>query len=240
MDTVQSNSVSIILPAHNEAENIGPLIREIHDYFHQKKIVHEIILVNDGSTDNTAATAHNIARELPVLKIVNHKHLEGYGKTLRDGFSEANCQYLFYTDSDRQFSIKDFDAFLPFIDNEREKVVTGYRIDRMDPSSRKMLSRVYNAIVNSLLSLDIKDVNCAFKLLNTSLYHKLNIRSTGPLINAEIIAKCRLSHISVEEIGVRHYPRTSGSSTVNGSMALRSLFELGALYIETAEFKKIK
>ncbi|MCA6527322.1 MAG: glycosyltransferase family 2 protein, partial [Pseudanabaena sp. M179S2SP2A07QC] len=104
-------SLSVVLPAYNEAQNIGRVIANIVEYFGDRPIDYEIIVVNDGSTDATKEIALELAAQNNQIRLINHPHNLGYGAALRSGFDQALHEYIFLTDGDGQFEISDLDRF---------------------------------------------------------------------------------------------------------------------------------
>jgi glycosyltransferase involved in cell wall biosynthesis len=230
-------SISVILPALNEELNLEPLVNEIVDYFKINDIKYEIIIVDDGSTDNTYGTAKKLASTNENITVIQHHQTQGYGKSLRDGFESGNSDYLFYTDADRQFNIKSLNQFLPFIKNGDADMVIGYRINRKDSLLRKFLAWCYNKIICFLFTLHYKDIDCAFKLFKRETYQSLDIKSSDFLIDAELLAKARLQKVSITQLGVKHYPRSQGKSTVSYRYIILTLIRLFPLYHEIRELK---
>lgn len=220
-------SLSIILPAYNEAENIKKAIYDCFNFLDVLNYRYEIIVIDDGSTDNTGNLIADIAEKHSNLRIITHTKNEGYGVALRDGFKVAQSELVFFTDSDRQFAIESLSEMLPLI--EMVDIVIGYRFDRKDHFIRKFLSCGYNALVSFLFDLNVKDIDCAFKLFRREVFDKIKIESKHFFINTEILAKARLYGFNIAEIGITHYPRINGMSKVSLKyipLTLRELFRI--------------
>lgn len=232
------NSLSIILPAFNEAYNIVPATRDILEYCRRAGLDHEVIIVNDGSRDATGPLADEVAAESPFVRVIHHAFNEGYGRALRNGFSAAKHDLLFFTDSDRQFQIEDLDKLLALMDESDADIVIGYRLDRQDPIHRKATSQVFNTLVRLLLGIPVKDVNCAFKLFRKSVFERIEVESTDFAVNSEILAKARLFGFKVAEVGVTHLPRRAGRSTVRPAHVLSSFRGLLRVRRALAELRR--
>ncbi|MFC1592115.1 glycosyltransferase family 2 protein [Thermodesulfobacteriota bacterium] len=206
--------LSIILPALNEAQALAPLVQEIEGYCRERRIPAEIIIVNDGSTDGTAAVADRLAAENPGVAVIHHGRNLGYGKAIRNGFRAARNPYLFYTDADRQFAIRDLDHFWPHVRSGEADVVAGFRIDRQDSRLRRLLSWGFNRLVRMLFGLECRDVDCAYKLLSREAWRRMEITSDDALIDTEMFVKARMHRLRIKQVGVRHFPRQHGTSTV--------------------------
>jgi glycosyltransferase involved in cell wall biosynthesis len=237
--SIEQGGISITLPAYNEAENIDALSEEIMGYFEAKKIPYEIIIVNDGSADETGKIADALAAKHKTISVIHHRPNKGYGRSLLDGFKASRYEYLFFTDADRQFKIESLDEFIPHVRNGVGDMIIGYRIDRQDPFMRKFLSGCFNLLIRIIFGLKVKDIDCAFKLFKKKSFESLGIQSGDFLFNAEMLAKARVKHFSIREIGVRHFPRAGGTSTVSTRHIFLTLKCLFALYREVAAFKKM-
>ena len=236
---VEQGGISITLPAYNEAENIEALSEEIMGYCEGRKIPYEIIIVNDGSADATGKIAEGLATKHKTVSVIHHSPNQGYGRSLLDGFKASKYEYLFFTDSDRQFKISSLDEFIHHVREGNVDMVIGYRIDRQDPFMRKFLSGCFNLLIRIIFGLKVKDIDCAFKLFKKKSFESLGIQSGDFLFNAEMLAKARIKNYSIREVGVRHYPRAGGTSTVSPKHIVLTLTCLFALYREVAAFKRL-
>lgn len=235
---VLDTGISIIIPALNEEKNLEPLVTEIIDYFSSKHIPYEIIIVNDGSSDNTGKSADALASKYKNISTIHHVQNKGYGKSLKDGFNASRHEYLFFTDADRQFKINSLDAFLPLMKEEIADMIIGYRIDRKDNLLRKFLAWCFNQMVRVIFSLDYKDIDCAFKLFKKEAFRSLEIKSDDFLFNAELLAKARIKQLNIIQLGVEHYPRFQGKSTISYKSISSTIKRLHSLHREVRDFKK--
>jgi hypothetical protein len=133
--------------------------------------------------------------------------------------------YVLITDADRQFHLFELACFVPEL--ERADVVVGYRRRRNDPAARRGAAAAWNALVCLLYGLEFQDVDCAFKLFPRELIQGLELLSTGAMFSTELLVKTIGAGARIAEIGVNHYPRTSGKPS-GGSprVVLRAFREL--------------
>jgi len=220
------NSISIILPALNEEGNIEAAVKDIQSYFDSREEKYEIIVINDGSTDSTGDIAERLAKENGSVRVVHHPTNKGYGSALKRGFDISRYKYVFFTDSDRQFDVKGLDILLPLIKTDAVEIIIGYRLKRKDPFMRKFLSWGYNSLVGYLFDLNVKDIDCAFKIFRKDIFSKIKIESRNFFVNTEILAKARFYGFNVLEVGVPHFPRTAGKTTVTLKQIPMTLIEL--------------
>jgi len=218
-------SISAVFPAFNEAENIENTVLNTDHYFKEKVSDYEIIVVNDGSTDDTESILKQLSLSVSNLVIVNHPGNMGYGAALRTGFDKASKDYILLMDSDGQFDIIDLDKFLPFV--PENEVLIGYRENRADSLIRSVNAWLYHQYIILLLNLKVKDIDCAFKLFSRKAYNKIKpIKSGGALFSAEFLIKLKRNGYDLKEIPVSHFPRLFGEqSGANINVVLRMFKE---------------
>jgi glycosyltransferase involved in cell wall biosynthesis len=143
--------------------------------------------------------------------VVHHKHNLGYGAALQSGFKTATKELVFYTDGDGQFDINEMPPLLSLM--EQYDIVSCYRLNRRDPIIRKINGWCWTRLVCLMFGLKIRDIDCAFKLYKREIFDKIEMSSTGALIDAEILARAVRKGYRITQKGVHHYPRTSGQQT---------------------------
>ena len=218
-------SLSVILPAHNEAENIKSTVQSCVSYLESNVSDYEVIVVNDGSSDDTKKIVEELSSINSKVILVNHEINKGYGSALRSGFDEAKRDYIFFMDSDGQFDIQDLDRLLPLA--SIDKVVIGYREDRADSFVRSLNAWMYGRYIYLMFGLNVKDMDCAFKIFPTKAYQNIRpIKSGGALFTAEFLIKLKRTGFSFKEVPVRHFPRQFGTqSGANFNVILRMFRE---------------
>jgi glycosyltransferase involved in cell wall biosynthesis len=204
-------SLSLVLPAYNEEANIEIVVRRALEILPTYTAEFEVIAVNDGSRDETAAIVDRLAAEDSRVKAVHHPVNRGYGDAVKSGFRASTCNYVMFMDADRQFDIADIRLLSPFI--PLFDVVAGFRMERNDPIIRRINAEVYNLAVRVLFGVHLRDLDCAFKVFRGDLIRSLEITSGGALLNAEIQAKLRRQGATLVQVGVPHYPRVAGTAT---------------------------
>jgi len=204
--------LSVVLPAFNEADNLAAVVADADEHLSSAGIAYEILVVDDGSTDGTAAVLAALERERRALRSEAHASNLGYGAALRTGVSAARGRFVLLSDGDGQFRMDDLSLLWPYRDSA--DVVLGYRNPRNDPFARRVAGWIYNRIfVRALLGGRFRDVNCGFKLFAREVLSDLELHSTGALISAELLTRARLRGASFVEVAVRHFPRRSGRAT---------------------------
>jgi glycosyltransferase involved in cell wall biosynthesis len=204
-------SLSLVLPVHNEEENIGIVIERALEVLPQYAPDFEIVPVNDGSRDGSAKILDDLARAHPQVKPVTHKVNRGYGAALTSGFGAATGDFVMFMDADRQFDIADLGLLAPFVG--QFDIVAGFRMKRNDPLHRRVFAEIFNVTVRILFGVHLRDIDCAFKVFRGDLLRSIELTAPGALINTEIQAKARRQGATLEQVGVHHYPRVAGTAT---------------------------
>ena len=184
-------------------------------------ISNEIIVVNDGSSDETQRVLEELT--LPNLRVIQHEVNLGYGSALRSGFSAALGQWTFFTDSDRQFYPQDFNRL--WKRRMEADLILGVRSDRQDPSFRRMNAWLWGQYVRRVFSVEVSDINCAFKLLPTSILQTFHLKSEGAFINAEMLSCFRTANCTWIEVSVEHQPREVGVQTGANPKVIAKAFQ---------------
>jgi glycosyltransferase involved in cell wall biosynthesis len=203
-------SVSIVLPAYNEQPNIEQAISEATGVAERLFGRHEIVVVDDGSTDRTAELARAVGERDPRVVVVSHGENRGYGEALRTGFRRSTLDFVFFTDADLQFDLDELEEFLQYAGTV--DVVAGYRLNRQDPLGRRAMAYGWNLLVRILFYVPVRDIDCAFKLFDRKALQDIDIESVGAMVNTELMVKLGRSGASVVEVGVTHRRRRAGKA----------------------------
>lgn len=217
-------SLSLVLPAHNEQENIEIVVERALEVLPQFTDDFEIIVVNDGSKDHTGAIIDRLAAEDARVRPVHHIKNRGYGGALTSGFQASTSDYVMFMDADRQFDISDLARLSPLVG--MFDIVAGFRMERNDEFHRKLFAEIFNLTGRVLFGIHVRDIDCAFKIFRGDMLRTLNLTAPGALINTEMQAKLRRQGASLVQVGVNHYPRVAGEATGgNPKVILRAMKE---------------
>ncbi len=205
-------SLSVFFPAYNDAPSLPGLIEKTFAVLKQHVADYEVIVVNDGSYDNTGEVLQQLNMQYgPLLRIVTHEQNRGYGGALRSGFAAAKKDFVFYTDGDGQYDVGELPKLLALA-SPSTGLVNGYKLERHDPAHRIWIGNLYNFCARLLFRIRIRDIDCDYRLIRRDLVDKLRLTSTSGTICVELVRKLELSGCEVKEVGVHHYARLHGRS----------------------------
>lgn len=203
--------LSLVLPAHNEEENIAPVIAAAQRTLPRFASEYEILVVNDGSRDATGRIVRGLAAHDKRIRLIDHPGNRGYGAALRSGFANSTGDWVMVMDSDRQFDIGDL-VYLAPLASEYD-LVAGYRIQRNDPFHRTLFGKIFRLAMRILFGVQLYDIDCAFKLIRGDILRSLALESTGAMVSTEMMARWARSGATWTQVGVHHYPRTAGEQS---------------------------
>jgi glycosyltransferase involved in cell wall biosynthesis len=209
---VKFPSLSVFFPAYNDAPSLPALISRTFEVLREHVDDYEVIVVNDGSYDNTAGVLEELHQNYaPYMRVITHPENRGYGGALRTGLAAAKKDYVFYTDGDGQYDVGELPAVLALA-GPATGLVNGYKLQRQDPRHRIWIGSTYNFCARLLFRIRIRDIDCDYRLMRRALLAKINLVSTSGTICVELVRKLELSGCEVREVGVHHYPRLHGRS----------------------------
>jgi glycosyltransferase involved in cell wall biosynthesis len=207
----KSNGVSVFFPAFNDEDSIAKLIHEALEVAPLITTDYEVIVVNDGSSDDTAAVLDDLASKEPRLRVIHHPCNRGYGGALRSGFESATKDLIFYTDGDGQYDVREMANLIPLMIEDVD-VVTGYKIKRSDSRRRIVLGAIYKFLARRMFGLPIRDVDCDFRLMRREAIQNITLTSTSGVVCTEMVYKLSRAGYRFVETPVHHYPRLYGQS----------------------------
>ena len=227
-------SVSIVFPMFNEEAYIHRAVRAAREILAEVTDDHEIVIVDDASTDRTGALADELAREDGRIKVVHNAWNRKLGGTLRAGFAAATKDLVLYTDADLPFDLQELGRAVRLLQYQEADLLSAYRFDRTSEGFvRTLYSFVYNLAVRVLFRLRVKDVNFSFKLFRRTLLERMVLKSEGSFIDAEMLVRARKAGAVIIQIGVDYFPRSRGISTLSsGTVIVKILAEMAEMWRE--------
>lgn len=240
---------SIIIPAYNEAERIGASLDRILGYIAESRWSAEIIVVNDGSRDNTSQVVQEYSRRNPIIRVLENPGNRGKGYSVRNGMLNASGQVLLFTDADLSSPIEEANKLFAVVESGQADVAIGSRYlqselqTRKQPLHRRMLGRAFNGALRMILGLSYVDTQCGFKAFNrkavTTIFPNMKIERWG--FDPEILFLARRYGLRVAEVAVSwaHDHRSKISPMRDGTRMLGELLRIrmnsvGGKYVSPA------
>ena len=202
------------MPAYNEAENISAMVEDVIQVMDVLTDDYEVIVVDDGSRDGTADVVRALAQQYAQVRLVQHEVNQGYGAAVFSGLVSATKDLVFFTDSDRQFDLREIERLLAHID--AYDLVIGYRAPRRDSFMRLVNAWGWKTLVNLLFGYTARDIDCAFKLMRREVIERIKdeVASRGATFSAEFLVRAKRVGFRICEVPIRgHRPRVAGSPT---------------------------
>jgi glycosyltransferase involved in cell wall biosynthesis len=205
-------SLSVFFPAYNDALSLPGLITRTFEVLEAHVADFEVIVVNDGSGDNTAGVLVELQKQFgPRLRVVTHEVNRGYGGALRSGFAAARKSFVFYTDGDGQYDVGELPLLLKAMDTG-VGLVNGYKLRRHDPWHRVWIGATYNRFARWLFGVRLSDIDCDFRLVRRKVLDGFQLTSTSGTVCVELVKKIELSGTEIVEVPVHHLAREHGRS----------------------------
>jgi glycosyltransferase involved in cell wall biosynthesis len=216
--------LSIILPVYNEEEPLPSVITELSDALRSLGRSYEIIAVDDGSTDNTIPVLQKLQKEEPHLRIIQFRRNFGQTPAFQAGFDHARGEVIITMDADGQQDPADIPALLTTMEEGDYDLVNGWRQDRKEPMTRKMLSFFGNLVIANASSINIHDRGCSLKAFRRDLAKQMNLYGELHRFLPEL---ANLVGARIGEVPVNDRARKAGKSKYGAfSRAPRVLLDL--------------
>ena len=201
----------MFFPAYNDAGTIASLVIQAVQVAGRLTPDFEVLVINDGSRDATGEIADELARKYPQVKVIHHPQNRGYGGALRTGFAAASKELVAYTDGDAQYDPSELEILWQRLTPDAD-LVNGYKISRSDPLHRIIIGRIYHHTVKLMFRLQVRDVDCDFRLMRRSIFDRIKLERDTGVICLEMMRKIQDAGFRIVEVPVHHYHRTHGRS----------------------------
>ena len=230
------DQLSVFFPCYNEEKNIENTVSKTIPILNKIAKKWEIILINDGSKDNTAKVLQKIKNQYPrQVKIITHNPNRGYGAALKSGLYNSKYQWIAFTDSDGQFDFSEIKKLIKKQQSTKADIIIGYYLSRQVSKTTIITSKIWELIVFILFGLKVTDIDCGFKLISKKVVDhipKLEAER-GAFISSEFLIKAKKTGFKIVEVGVHHYPRTEGKATGrNIKVIIKSFSDLFRLWFK--------
>ena len=225
-------SITAFFPCYNDERTIGTLVRRAAEQLALVADDFEILVINDGSQDGSAAVLDTLAREIPSLKVITHPANRGYGGALRSGFSNATKDLVFYTDGDGQYDVGELPLLLMLLTPDTD-FVNGMKMTRQDPGYRVFAGNLHRFVMRWSFWLPIADVDCDFRLVRRSIVDRVRLTKNSGSICVELVKLTQRAGAQFREVSVHHYARVFGQSQFfrPGRIA-KTYLDLARLWVE--------
>lgn len=208
----QLDQLSVFLPAYNEEKNIEATILNVLETLKQVSRLYEIIVVDDGSTDATVQRVLQLRKKINVLRLLKHKTNQGYGAAIKTGLKACRYQWIAYIDSDGQFDFSEITKLLK-LKNSADLII-GYRRRRFDSGYRRILQKILRLVGLSLFGINVKDVDCGFKLIKKKVIKAIfPLVTNSAITETELIVRSDRAGFKIKQVAVNHHLRVEGEQT---------------------------
>ena len=229
---LREGGIAFFMPAWNEADNLPRVVGSVHDFFKAIGCPFTIIVVNDGSTDDTRDVTDRLKQRYGQHFEVVHQPNMGYGGALRTGFKHSlglRHDLIAFFDGDGQFDIADVNLLIKQLIDDDAQLSIGIRSRRADPLRRRLMGRGWHMLSKYLLGYEATDVDCGFKVFTRHTIEKVSpkLRGNHATISPELLIRARKAGFNTTEVSVKHLPRIAGEqSGANLKVVLSSLAQV--------------
>lgn len=216
-------SISAFFPAYNDMGTIASMVISVMLVLEELTDDYEILVINDGSKDFTPQILDRLAADYPRVRVVHHEKNKGYGGALRSGFEHASKEWVFYTDGDAQYDVRDLRNLYPLL-TDGVDMAQGYKVKRSDPWFRVLIGGIYHHTVAQMFSLKVRDVDCDFRLIRRSVFDRVVLTRNSGVICVEMMKKIQDNGFVIAQGPVSHHHRVHGRSQF---FNFRRIFRVG-------------
>ena len=225
-------SITAFFPCYNDATTIGGLVLQVDETLKGLTDDHEIIVVNDGSRDNSGDVLRALTARVERLRVITHETNRGYGAALRSGFTHATKELVFYTDGDGQYDVTELPILLMLLTDDTQ-FVNGMKMTRRDPPHRVFVGNLHRFVTRWMFWLPVTDVDCDFRLIRHSILDRIVLKSSSGSICVELVKQAQRAGAQFREVSVHHYARRSGESEFFTPMRIfHTYFDLAVMWLE--------
>jgi len=204
-------SLTVFFPCYNDAKSIGDLVSEADRQLRSCVDDYEILVINDGSSDDSAQVLQRLSATFDRLRVVTHERNRGYGGALTSGFRNATKDCVFYTDGDGQYDLADLAAVLVLLTDDTD-FVNGMKMRRQDPAHRVFFGNAHQFMMRWLFWLPVTDVDCDFRLIRRDVLQQIDFTRSSGSICVELVKKAQRAGARFREVSVHHRERRFGRS----------------------------
>jgi dolichyl-phosphate beta-glucosyltransferase len=204
--------ISIVIPAYNEEKRIEKTLKKIYEYFKEKGVEFEIIIVDDGSKDKTVEIVERFSLDKKEIRILKHEKNMGKGAAVKTGILNAKGELILFTDADLSTPIEEFEKLKNEIEGGYDiaigsRALKDSKIIIPQPFYRRIIGRIFPLLVRLIVIKDFKDTQCGFKLFKNEAAKKIfsRLKINGFAFDVEVLARGKKEGFKIAEIGVVWY-----------------------------------
>ncbi|MDD5530062.1 MAG: glycosyltransferase family 2 protein [bacterium] len=214
--------LTVIVPAFNEENNLEPTIVALVSHIEPLNLSFEILIIDDGSTDNTGEVAKSLAKKYTVIRIIKHQKNLGPGSGIFTGIKEAKGEFIIFIPADLAIDLRQFNKYLEM--SKKCDIVVGMRSDRGDYTLfRKIVSYVNISVIKMLFNMKEHQFNY-IHLYRRKIFNDVYPESTGVFITAEIMIRARDLGYKLREIKIKYIPRKYGKGSCGNPKVILNTF----------------
>ncbi len=235
---METPQVSIFYPCYNDWATMGSMVLMTVQTAERLGLEYDITIVDDGSREHTLQLLDTLEQVHPRVRVLRHEQNRGYGGALRSGFAAGSREWIFYTDGDAQYDVREMERLIEKAGPEVD-VVQGYKITRHDPMHRRIIGRVYHWLVKLAFGLELRDVDCDFRLIRRRVFDHITLVHDSGVICCEMMVKIQRAGFRVTEVPVHHFQRAHGKSQFfNFARIARVALNLTQLWVRLMILRK--
>jgi glycosyltransferase involved in cell wall biosynthesis len=227
------NNISIGLPCYNEENNIKVVINNCLKFIKKNKIKNwELLLVDNKSTDSTTRIIHSLINKYKSsnIKLIKNKKNILYSGSANKIIQKSKFNLVCIMDSDNQYDINDISKLYNFLNQKKLDLVIGKRVNRQDPTSRKIISKIFLFFSRILINNNLKDLNCGLRILKKNKIIKKYIKYNLNFCNPELYARYLSNNLKIGETKINHFDRDNGKS-IHNLINLSKTFFIVIIYL---------
>jgi glycosyltransferase involved in cell wall biosynthesis len=211
------------------------------DFFNKTGSSYEILMINDGSPDDSGKIADQLALQNPKMRVIHHPKNLGYGAAIQSAIRNAKGKWICLVDGDDEYDVFDFEKLIKHQDHY-DLIIT-FRYIKMYSGTRQFISFVYNWIFRFLFRTNFRDISTGLRMIRKSMIDEIELESLSPFIGAELTVKSMLKGYRIGEVGIQTFPRQFGRgnsvSSRNIIATIKDMFRLhGRIFSESYDLPK--
>jgi glycosyltransferase involved in cell wall biosynthesis len=222
-------SLSVFFPVFNDESTVRRVAEKALRVASELTDDYEVVIVNDGSPDNSGSFADAIASEHEQVRVIHHPRNLGYGAAVRTGLAACSKEWICFTDGDDEYDLHDLTKLWRL--REFYDLIITFRYVRRYSGFRIVISQVYNRLLRRLFYLRFRDVSTGLRLVRKEIVDDIELYSNSPFIGAEIAIRTMLKGYRVGELGIQMFPREFGTgSSTSPENIYKTIVDMASCY----------